>query len=90
MVFWPHIFAGLGAVCIHCTDENGVSPSPCQALHIKHILPVLAVWRSSRSPDTLELLQAVPLALLWPLMESHAVCSLVLRLGCICSSTAAL
>lgn len=90
MVFWPHFFPVLGADCICCTDEDGVSPSPCQALHVKQILPVLAACGSPRTPDPLELLQAMPPALLWPLMGSWAVCSVVLSLGCICSSTAAL
>lgn len=90
MMFWPHIFPVLGADCIHCTDEDGVSPSPCQALHVKEILPVLAVCRSPRTLGPLELLQAMPPVLLWPLMGSQAVCSVVLSLECICSSTAAL
>jgi len=86
--FWPHVFLVLGADCIHCADEDGVRPSPCQALHVKQILPVLAVCGSSRTHD-LEMLQAMPLALLWPLMGSQAVCSVALSLGCFCSSTAA-
>lgn len=90
MVFWPHIFPVLGADCIHCTDEDGVNPSPCQALHIKQISPVLAACGSPRTPDPLELLQAMLPALLWPLMGSQAVGSVVLTLGYICSSTVAL
>lgn len=57
MVFWPPVFLVLVAHCVHCTGENGVSPRPCQALHVKQILPVLAVWGSPRTREALELLQ---------------------------------
>lgn len=49
MVFWPHIFTGLGANCIHCT-EHGVSPNNCQALHVKWFFPILVVCGSPRIP----------------------------------------
>lgn len=63
MVFWPHIFTGIGANCIHCT-ENGVSPISCQALNVKWILPILVVCGSQGSPNPPELLLAMPSALL--------------------------
>lgn len=90
MVFWPRTFPVLGADSICCAHKDGVSPSPCQALHVKQTLPFPALWGSPRTPHPLGLLQTMPLALLWPFLGSQAVRSVILSLGCLCSGTAAL